>query len=239
MRQCCDLHSFPIIWSFEKGKKEGLNDVQIWNTTYGGSDQKGVDIAEYMNKLSSFLGLLAWDNDLGVVINWEAHPKDGSQRSGSVNWGRSQGQNNGSRQVLSVDCRNAIPWDLGECGRPPRMSVWRMCGKTFIYWPSPLGCGLLPGALTSAAMLDCDGTAWGRKTLSGHLRLDARKVERTWVGAELSVCAAVSEITGGPRGGTQGTRGICYTSLYFTLNHKINHIFLLNDLFPGRKCFVF
>jgi len=68
--------------------------------------------------------------------------------------------------------------------------------------------------------------------------LDARKVERSRVGAEPSVCAAVAEITGGPKGMMQGTRGICYTSFYFILNPKINHIVLLDELSPGRKCFV-
>lgn len=85
---------------------EGLNDVQVWNPTYGVSDQKGVNIAQYMNKLSSFLGSLAWDNDLGVVFNWEAHPKGGSQRSGSMNWGRSHVQNKGGVDKSSV-------WTIG------------------------------------------------------------------------------------------------------------------------------
>ena len=71
-----------------------------------------------------------------------------------------------------------------------------MCGKRFIYWLSPIGCGLLPGALTSPTMLGCPGTAWGQKIVSGHLRLNARRVKRTRVGAELSVCTAVAEITG-------------------------------------------
>lgn len=102
----------------------------------------------------------------------------------------------------------------------------------FSCWIAPQGQWFPP------AMLGCSGPAWGWKTLSGHLELDTRKVKRTQVGTERSVCADVAETKGRPRGVMQGTRGISYTFFYFILNPKINHIFLLNELSPGRKCFV-
>lgn len=45
----------------------------------------------------------------------------------------------GSRQVLGVDYRSTIPWDLEESGRLPRISACKTCGKRFIYWLSPVG----------------------------------------------------------------------------------------------------
>lgn len=45
-------------------------------------DQKGVDVAEYINKPSFLLGLLVWDNGVGMAIYWDTAPRVTDQESG-------------------------------------------------------------------------------------------------------------------------------------------------------------
>lgn len=139
----------------------------------------------------------------------------------------------------TVDQENLIPlepqegtdWYLPKC--LPEGCAARSLPTGFCPWLWMAAWGI------TAPHWGYAGTTWGRKQKVPQLSLEAdatKPGEPSW---HRMVRAAVAKISVGRDDMMQRASIISYSSSYLILNHKINHIFLLNELSPRRKYFVF